>query len=249
MLITTRRLTLRRFQAGDGADLFGYLHQPRASCFFSLAVPDLAAAESEALKRADDGEHIAICRSDTGRVIGDLFAVPEGDTVSVGWHLNPDHSGAGYALEAASALFDHLFASGATRRIYAYVEDSNAKSQRLCERLGMRREGLFIESCPSPKTKRAGRSSKTRCNLRYFGANGRRSNRNPLIQHDPVGGNCLPGFGGGIVREGEKPYGSDCSYFWRFSSATIWPSRGVSVALSMRSPPLRAASGPKSRNR
>lgn len=31
------------------------------------------------------------------------------------------------------------------RRIYAYVEDYNLSSQRLCEKLGMRREGLFKE--------------------------------------------------------------------------------------------------------
>ena len=32
-----------------------------------------------------------------------------------------------------------------TRRIYAYTEDYNLSSQRLCEKLGMRREGLFRE--------------------------------------------------------------------------------------------------------
>ena len=31
------------------------------------------------------------------------------------------------------------------RRIYAYVEDYNLSSQRLCEKLGLRREGLFKE--------------------------------------------------------------------------------------------------------
>ena len=31
------------------------------------------------------------------------------------------------------------------RRIYAYVEDYNLSSQLLCEKLGMRREGLFKE--------------------------------------------------------------------------------------------------------
>lgn len=33
----------------------------------------------------------------------------------------------------------------AARRLYAYVEDDNVRSQALCERLGMRREGLFLE--------------------------------------------------------------------------------------------------------
>ena len=50
----------------------------------------------------------------------------------------------GYASEAAKALFDYLFDLDA-RRIYAYAEDDNIPSQKLCERLGMRKEGLFIE--------------------------------------------------------------------------------------------------------
>ena len=40
---------------------------------------------------------------------------------------------------------DGLFKRHGVRRIYAYVEDSNVRSQRLCERLGMRREGLFLD--------------------------------------------------------------------------------------------------------
>ncbi len=31
------------------------------------------------------------------------------------------------------------------RRLYAYVEDDNCRSQKLCERLGMRKEGYFLE--------------------------------------------------------------------------------------------------------
>ena len=31
------------------------------------------------------------------------------------------------------------------RRIYAYTEDYNLSSQYLCEKLGMRREGMFLE--------------------------------------------------------------------------------------------------------
>lgn len=50
----------------------------------------------------------------------------------------------GYATEAAKALIDYLF-NNDVRRIYAYDEDDNIPSQKLCERLGMRKEGLFIE--------------------------------------------------------------------------------------------------------
>jgi len=79
-------------------------------------------------------------------LIGDLFWVHEPpDTYSVGWNFNANFGGAGYALEAARALFDHLFTVKLARRLYAYVEEDNVASQRLCERLGMRREGLFRE--------------------------------------------------------------------------------------------------------
>ena len=47
--------------------------------------------------------------------------------------------------EAARAFFDYLFRQKGARRIYAYTEDYNLSSQRLCEKLGMRREGVFLE--------------------------------------------------------------------------------------------------------
>ena len=51
----------------------------------------------------------------------------------------------GYAYEAARAFFDYLIGEKGARRIYAYTEDYNVSSQKLCEKLGMRREGLFVE--------------------------------------------------------------------------------------------------------
>lgn len=59
--------------------------------------------------------------------------------------LNPAYFGKGYSYEAAHAFFDYLFQEKGARRIYAYTEDDNIPSQRLCERLGMRREGEFLE--------------------------------------------------------------------------------------------------------
>ncbi|OCW56490.1 GNAT family N-acetyltransferase [Hoeflea olei] len=148
-IIETERLILRPFRKGDAADLFAYLNAPTATCFLELKLADLAAAETEVEKRARDAGSVAICLKQTGQVIGDLFGGGEDEeddgTTSVGWNLNPRFSGKGYAFEAARALFDHLFRDMGFRRLYAYVEDHNTSSQRLCEKLGMRREGLFIE--------------------------------------------------------------------------------------------------------
>lgn len=141
----TDRLVLRNFQKHDAAGLFAYLHEPVASCFLSLALKDMSEAEAEAEKRGRDDEHIAVCLKDTDTLIGDLFAVQEEDTFSVGWNFNPAFGGNGYAFEAATAMFVSLFTKRGARRLYAYVEDSNISSQRLCEKLGMRQEGLFKE--------------------------------------------------------------------------------------------------------
>ena len=86
-------------------------------------------------------------------MIGEIFAHPEGndpedetmDTFSPCWMLNRAYHGKGYAYEAAHAFFDYLFKDKGARRIYAYTEDYNKASQRLCEKLGMRQEGLFKE--------------------------------------------------------------------------------------------------------
>ena len=143
--IETERLVLRGFRKTDAADLFAYLKAPVASCFLSLKLDSLEAAQAEAEKRSQSDEHIAVCLKETGQMIGDLFTMPEDDTFSVGWNFNPDFSGQGYAYEAARALFEDLFTVRNARRLYAYVEDHNAASRRLCERLGMRQEGLFVE--------------------------------------------------------------------------------------------------------
>jgi len=144
--IRTERLILRNFRPGDAADLLAYLREPAASCYLSLRTDDLAAAEAEATTRAGSDEYIAVCLAATGRVIGDVFAMPEPpDTYSVGWNFNPEFGGSGFATEAVRALFEHLFTAKQARRLYAYVEEDNAASRRLCERLGMRREGLFKE--------------------------------------------------------------------------------------------------------
>ena len=44
-----------------------------------------------------------------------------------------------------NTFFNYLFNEKGARRIYAYTEDYNLPSQRLCEKLGMRREGVFME--------------------------------------------------------------------------------------------------------
>ena len=155
-MIETKRLILRTFQEEDGADLFEYLKAPTVHCFASMQVNSLEEAKKAALERAKDTAfYFAIVLKESGKVIGEIDAMPEThapdeenavlDTFSPCWMLNPEYHGKGYAYEAAHAFLDYLFTQKGARRIYAYTEDYNVASQKLCEKLGMRREGLFME--------------------------------------------------------------------------------------------------------
>jgi RimJ/RimL family protein N-acetyltransferase len=152
-MIETERLMLRQFQESDAEDVFEYLHQPAVHCFYNMKLDSLEDAKAEMKKRAQNDMYLAIVLKGSNKVIGELFSFAEGtdpesevmDNYSPCWMLNLVYSGKGYAHEAAHAYFDYLFNERGARRIYAYTEDTNLPSQHLCERLGMRREGLFME--------------------------------------------------------------------------------------------------------
>ncbi|OUO90355.1 GNAT family N-acetyltransferase [Gordonibacter sp. An230] len=156
MLIETERLVLRPFSEGDAEDVLEYLREPEVNCFARMRLGSLDEARRE-MRRREVGDEccLAIALKESGKVVGEIGAHPESndpegsdeeaDTFSPYWMLNADYQGKGYAYEAACAFFDYLFRERGARRIYAYTEDYNLSSQHLCEKLGMRREGLFRE--------------------------------------------------------------------------------------------------------
>lgn len=145
--LTTRRLILRQLNPRDAKAYFDLFNHPQATCF----VPDKLATMSEAAREVaqngqfNDGSYLAVCLKETNKMIGLLFGEWEGDTFSVCWNFSPKYVGKGYAYEATQSYFDLLFNELGARRIYAYVEIDNVRSQRLCRRLGMRQEALFEE--------------------------------------------------------------------------------------------------------
>lgn len=154
MIIETERLILRPFKTADAPDVLEYLKEPAVHCFVDMKLNSPDEAKKEMRSRARDKiYYFAIVLKETGKVIGEVFGGPESsdpthedtDTFSPCWMLNGHYQGKGYAYEAVKAYFDYLFNEKGIRRIYAYTEDNNLPSQRLCEKLGMRREGLFLE--------------------------------------------------------------------------------------------------------
>jgi [ribosomal protein S5]-alanine N-acetyltransferase len=156
-MIKTERLILRPFLESDATDVLEYLEKPTVNCFASMKLNSLEEAKAKMKKRVSEMEYcFAIVLKETDKVIGEIEAHPEQssesqgmdlplDTFSPCWMLNGVYQGKGYAYEAAHAFFNYLFREKGARRIYAYTEDYNLSSQRLCDKLGMRREGLFKE--------------------------------------------------------------------------------------------------------
>ncbi|MGN0651310.1 MAG: GNAT family N-acetyltransferase [Oscillospiraceae bacterium] len=156
MIIETERLILRPFTENDAADVYEYLKEPAVNCFAGMKLNSPEEAKEEMKRRLGETEYyFAIVLKSNSKVIGEIDAYPEHsephdtvsplDTYSPCWMLNSAYQGKGYAYEAAYAFLDYLFREKGARRIYAYTEDYNLSSQRLCEKLGMRREGFFRE--------------------------------------------------------------------------------------------------------
>lgn len=149
IVTTTPRLIIRAFNGKDANALFDYLSSPRTPCFYDEKLNSLAEAVESVNKRALDPSQFAVCLKENDILIGHLFAdnseEPDQNTWSVGWHFNQRYEGQGFATESVTALFNYLFTEKNARRLYAYVEDYNLASQKLCARLHMRQEGCFKE--------------------------------------------------------------------------------------------------------
>ena len=73
-----------------------------------------------------------------GTHIGAVSAWREEDGgFELGWIIHPDHTGRGYALEAARALMDWCVDVQGAPRIIAHCDAENAASARLMEKLGL----------------------------------------------------------------------------------------------------------------
>ena len=92
MMIHTDRLILRAFREEDAGDLLEYLSCPKVNCFMDMRLCSLEQARLGAQKRSQDDEYcFAIVLKETGKVIGEIEAHPEGDdkdTFSPCWMLN-----------------------------------------------------------------------------------------------------------------------------------------------------------------
>ncbi len=65
---------------------------------------------------------------------------PLGPHFDIGWRMRRSAWGHGYATEAARAVLDDAFTRVGLKQVLSYTAPDNLRSQRVMERLGMRRD-------------------------------------------------------------------------------------------------------------
>ena len=155
--IETARLILRRYEDRDVRDIVEYSRE--ADYWLARSLDWKPTGESvrayfEAQRDQRPEAHplwmnlMMELRSE-GKVVGCVgigVTDKEHGQASIGWMLSCRYQGQGLATEAAQALVDFGFGSMALHRIFARTGKANARSWRLMERLGMRREACFRQS-------------------------------------------------------------------------------------------------------
>jgi aminoglycoside 6'-N-acetyltransferase len=116
--------------------------------------PVKAAEFIEELKQTRPGQpgewyQVALALKATGEMIGDCaFHVLADDPLQaeIGFTLATPYQGQGYGSEAVTRLLAYLFNDLNLHRVRAFCDVENTASARLLERVGLRREGHFIEN-------------------------------------------------------------------------------------------------------
>jgi RimJ/RimL family protein N-acetyltransferase len=93
--------------------------------------------------------NLAVVLAESGQVIGEamIFWRSRRDQLGeLGYILDPDAHGHGYAVEACEAMLALAFDGLGLHRVIARIDERNAASAAVARRLGMRHESTFIEN-------------------------------------------------------------------------------------------------------
>lgn len=149
------RVTLDTLRADDADDVYAMQSDPEV-CRYLLYEPRSREKVEEVLARDGAATHLAApgdylqpaIRDENGRFIGTLYLEiksVDDRAAEIGWSLLPRAQGKGYARDAAAMLLDLCFGEMGLHRVIAELDPRNTASVALCERLGMRHEGHFVE--------------------------------------------------------------------------------------------------------
>ena len=167
LVIETERLILRPMQMSDVDDLLEYQSQPEIVKYIPWP-PRTREQVMEAAEKTiatgkfdihEDHDYIVLVwelksgpgveSNRVGKVIGQSnmgLRSKRDRCADIGWVTHPAFQRKGFAHEATRALMQFAFESFPLNRIIADIDTRNPDSAAMAEKLGMRREGEFIDS-------------------------------------------------------------------------------------------------------
>lgn len=149
--LETERLILRPLCLDDTDDMFEYSKREEVTkCLTWSPHPDKAYTLDyltylQTRYKSGDFFDWAVVRRDTGKMIGTCGFTRfdfRHDCGEIGYVINPDHTGQGFATEAAQRVIRFGFENLALNRIECKYMTDNEASRRVMEKNGMRFEGV-----------------------------------------------------------------------------------------------------------
>lgn len=152
MNIKTDRLLLRNYKEKDFLDTLSIFEKEEV-CRYLLHCPwsELNALDNFQ-KRIENNnlskdKTIYLAVEYNGKIIGEisLSKMDMKDTLEIIYCFHPSYANKGLASEAVKAVIEYFLTNTDTHRIQACLDARNTDSKKLCERVGMRKEGDFKE--------------------------------------------------------------------------------------------------------
>lgn len=153
-LLHTPRLTLSLLNPADAEAFFAYRSLPEVALFQGWEPQNLEEATDFLVKNAsaiplvpDAWMQLGVYLA-SGELIGDVgvHLYFDGKQIELGYTLSPAFQGFGYAREAVNGLLDCFLVARGMHRAFASVDPENARSIRLLESLGFRKEAHHRQS-------------------------------------------------------------------------------------------------------
>jgi RimJ/RimL family protein N-acetyltransferase len=157
MELRTERLVLREIRSDDWPAVLAYHRDPRYLRYYAWTED-----RSEAEVRAFVDMLAALQHEQPRRKFQLAITLPGDDTLigncgirrkdandfegDIGYELNPEHWGCGYATEAARTMVAHGFEQLGLHRVSSWCIADNAASARVLDRCGLRLEGRLRDN-------------------------------------------------------------------------------------------------------
>ena len=155
--VRTKRLLLRPLTTADVDALLAYRSRPDVCRYvpFQPMTPEVIhnrlATQWARTELTDEGQHLTLGveLAGTGQLVGDVILFWHSrvhGAGEIGYVVNPDFAGRGYATEAAREILRLGFEDLGLHRIVARIDERNEASARMARRLGMRQEARLVQN-------------------------------------------------------------------------------------------------------